>query len=68
VQGPGDRAAAIERVLDRDGHLGSACQVHGHDWALVRPDAYVAATGEGIDAFLLEAVARCLGTAEVEAA
>jgi 3-(3-hydroxy-phenyl)propionate hydroxylase len=34
----------------RTGHLQGACHVFGHAWALVRPDAYVAATGESMDA------------------
>jgi 3-(3-hydroxy-phenyl)propionate hydroxylase len=59
---------AVEHVRDPEGHLQGACHVFGHAWALVRPDAYVAATGETVDASLVEAVARCLGTAtEVEA-
>ena len=68
VLGTGHRPAAVEHVRDAGDNLKGACQLHGHDWALVRPDAYVAATGEGIDADLLEALAKCLGTAEVEAA
>jgi 3-(3-hydroxy-phenyl)propionate hydroxylase len=35
--------------------------VFGHAWALVRPDAYVAATGEAVDAAVIEAVGRALG-------
>jgi 3-(3-hydroxy-phenyl)propionate hydroxylase len=38
--------------------------VHGHSWALVRPDAYVAATGEAIDGELVQALARALGAPE----
>ena len=67
VLGADDAALAREHVRDPKGHLQGACHVFGHAWALVRPDAYVAATGESIDASLVDAVARCLGTAEVEA-
>jgi len=62
-----DRAAAIEHVRDPHRHLESACHVFGHAWALVRPDAYVAATGESIDASLIDAIGRCLGAVEVQA-
>lgn len=55
------RANATEHVRDPQGHLQGACHVFGHAWALVRPDAYVAATGESIDASLVHAVARALG-------
>jgi 3-(3-hydroxy-phenyl)propionate hydroxylase len=66
VQVIGERgaASAVEHVRDPQDHLRSACHVFGHMWALVRPDAYVAATGESVDASLVEAVARCLGAAE----
>jgi 3-(3-hydroxy-phenyl)propionate hydroxylase len=62
------RADATEHVRDPHGHLQGACHVFGHAWALVRPDAYIAATGESIDAALVHAVARALGaTQNVEA-
>ncbi|MEJ6024316.1 FAD-dependent monooxygenase [Ramlibacter sp. PS4R-6] len=67
VVGKGDRAAAREHVRDPQGHLKGACHVFGHSWALVRPDAYVAATGEAVDASLVEALGKALGTAEVAA-
>ncbi|HZY17589.1 MAG TPA: FAD-dependent monooxygenase [Ramlibacter sp.] len=63
VLGPHDRPGALEHVRDPQGHLQGACHVFGHAWALVRPDAYVAATGESIDAVVVEAVARALGAA-----
>jgi 3-(3-hydroxy-phenyl)propionate hydroxylase len=62
VLGPHDRPGALEHVVDPQGHLQGACHVFGHAWALVRPDSYVAATGEGIDAGVVQAVARALGT------
>ena len=62
-----ERAGAAEHVRDPQGHLQGACHVFGHAWALVRPDAYVAATGESIDAALVHAVARALGATETTA-
>lgn len=62
VLGPDDRAGALEHVVDPKGHLQGACHVFGHAWALVRPDAYVAATGETVDAALVHAVGQALGT------
>ena len=67
VLGKAGAARARGHVRDPEGHLRGACHVFGHSWALVRPDAYVAATGDGIDASLIDAVSRALGTAEVEA-
>ena len=59
------RLTAIhEHVRDPQGHLQGACHVFGHAWALVRPDSYVAATGEGIDASLVRAVETALGLKE----
>jgi 3-(3-hydroxy-phenyl)propionate hydroxylase len=61
VVGTEDVPMALEHVLDPKGHLQGACHVFGHAWALVRPDSYVAATGESIDATLVHAIARALG-------
>ena len=61
VLGPQDRPGALEHVRDPKGHLQGACHVFGHAWALVRPDSYVAATGEGVDASLVHAVGQALG-------
>jgi len=61
VVGAGERAVALEHVVDPQGHLQGACHVFGHAWALVRPDSYVAATGEAIDAALVQAVTRAMG-------
>jgi 3-(3-hydroxy-phenyl)propionate hydroxylase len=66
VVGTNGTPSAIEHVLDPQGHLRGACHVFGHTWALVRPDAYVAATGESIDAALVNAVGKCLGAGEVQ--
>lgn len=67
VLGADDPAAAIEHVRDPKGHLQGACHVFGHAWALLRPDSYVAATGESVDAGLVQAVATALGTAGEDA-
>jgi 3-(3-hydroxy-phenyl)propionate hydroxylase len=67
VLGADERAGALEHVRDPQGHLQGACHVFGHAWALVRPDSYVAATGESIDAALVNALARALGAAEENA-
>jgi 3-(3-hydroxy-phenyl)propionate hydroxylase len=67
VLGAQDQPQAREHVRDPQGHLRGACHVFGHAWALVRPDAYVAATGEAVDAALVDAVGRCLAAAEVQA-
>lgn len=63
VLGPDDAAGALEHVRDPQGHLQGACHVFGHAWALLRPDSYVAATGESVDASLVHAVGRALGAA-----
>ncbi len=47
---------ALEHVRDPLGHLQGACHVFGHAWALLRPDSYLAATGEAVDADLLDAI------------
>ena len=63
VLGADEVANALEHVRDPQGHLQGACHVFGHAWALVRPDSYVAATGESINAALVHAVGKALGTA-----
>jgi 3-(3-hydroxy-phenyl)propionate hydroxylase len=64
VVGTDDKPAAREHVRDPQGHLQGACHVFGHAWALVRPDSYVAATGESIDATLVHAIGKALGALE----
>ncbi len=61
VLGADDAPRAIEHVRDPEGHLQGACHVFGHAWALVRPDSYVAATGEGVDTTLVHAIAKAIG-------
>jgi len=68
VAGADDRVAAREHVRDPLGHLQGACHVFGHAWALLRPDSYVAATGESIDATLVHALGKALGAALEETA
>jgi 3-(3-hydroxy-phenyl)propionate hydroxylase len=67
VLGMDDRPAAREHVSDPQGHLQGACHVFGHAWALVRPDSYLAATGESIDASLVHAIARAMATTKEHA-
>ena len=61
VLGPDARAQAVEHIVDPQGHLQGACHVFGHAWALVRPDGYLAATGESVDGHLVKAIERSLG-------
>ncbi|MDR7095029.1 FAD-dependent oxidoreductase [Hydrogenophaga laconesensis] len=61
VLGVRDAAQATEHVRDPQGHLQGACQVSGNAWALVRPDGYLAATGDAINARLVTAIERSLG-------
>ncbi len=61
VLGADDPARVVEHVRDPDGHLQGACHVFGHAWALVRPDSYVAATGESVDTTLVHAIAKAIG-------
>jgi 3-(3-hydroxy-phenyl)propionate hydroxylase len=66
VLGAGESAAALEHVRDGDGHVQGACHVFGHAWALVRPDSYVAACGESIDAALVRAIRQSMGMPELD--
>ena len=61
VLGAGGHAQVREAVRDPHGHVQGACHVFGHAWALVRPDAYLAATGEAVDGSLVGAVEQALG-------
>ena len=61
VQGANARQQTKECVYDQSGHLQGACHVFGHAWALVRPDAYLAATGEAVDGSLVGAIEHALG-------
>ena len=65
VLGSDDLPQAREHVRDVNargmGHLQGACHVFGHAWAIVRPDGYLAATGEAVDSDLIAAVEKSLG-------
>jgi 3-(3-hydroxy-phenyl)propionate hydroxylase len=58
---PDMRPQAREFVVDIRGHLQAACHVFGHAWALVRPDSYLAATGESVGIDLLQAIEKSIG-------
>ncbi len=68
VLGPDAPAHSRETIRDPLGHLQGACHVFGHAWALVRPDAYLAATGEAVDGALVGAVERALALSQGESA
>ena len=52
---------AVEHVIDPQGHLQGACHVFGHAWAVLRPDGYLSATGEAVDAKLVHSIEHALG-------
>jgi 3-(3-hydroxy-phenyl)propionate hydroxylase len=54
------RGDAREHVLDKNKQLRKACGADGHGWALLRPDAYLAARGQHIDGKLINAIAQSL--------
>jgi 3-(3-hydroxy-phenyl)propionate hydroxylase len=56
-----DQASAVEHIRDTGGHVRATSQASDAAWALLRPDSYIAATGERIDACLVRAVATALG-------
>lgn len=60
VVAPGTPALAREQVLDPDDKLKRAAHVFGLRWALLRPDSYLAAVGEDVDAALVHAAERAL--------
>lgn len=68
VLGRQGHAQAKEHVLDKPGHLQGACHVFGHAWALVRPDSYLSATGESIDAGLESSIQNALAMTNPEIA
>ncbi len=63
VLGADARTQSRETVRDPLGYLQGACYVFGHAWALVRPDGYLAATGESVDSALVHAIAHALAIA-----
>jgi 3-(3-hydroxy-phenyl)propionate hydroxylase len=65
VLAPGQRARAVEHVIDPSGRLRATCRVEGQaGWALLRPDSYVAATGAKVDSSLVRAITAALGLQE----
>lgn len=56
-----DLPQAVEHVVDPQGHMQGACHVFGHAWAIVRPDGYLSATGEAVDATLVHSIEHALG-------
>ena len=57
-------AQAKEHVRDPSQRLRQACRADNARWALLRPDAYLAATGKAIDGRLVHAVAKALAMSE----
>ena len=53
-------AQAVEHVIDPQGHLQGACHVFGRAWAVLRPDGYLAGTGEAVDASLVHTIEHAL--------
>ncbi|MBP9928850.1 MAG: FAD-dependent oxidoreductase [Rhodoferax sp.] len=66
VLGAENRRQSRETIRDPLGHLQGACHVFGHAWALIRPDAYLAATGEAVDSTLVRAIEHALAIQEQE--
>jgi 3-(3-hydroxy-phenyl)propionate hydroxylase len=54
------RGDALEHIVDKGKQLRKACGAEGHGWALLRPDAYLAARGQHIDGKLIQAIAQAL--------
>ena len=57
-----EQPGALEYVRDPQDDLMTACHAFGRTWSLLRPDSYVAATGQTIDATLIHVIATALGT------
>ncbi len=51
-------AQALEHVIDASQHLRQACQAGRAQWALLRPDAYLAGTGPSLNGHWIHAVAK----------
>ena len=54
------RAQATEHVIDPQKNLRRACHAEKAQWALLRPDAYLAAKGKSLNAQLVKALATAL--------
>ncbi len=57
---PGQKPQAVEHIEDPQGLVRQACRAVNRRWALVRPDAYLAATGHAVDGELIRALSRAL--------
>ena len=55
-----EAAQAVEHVIDKPQRLRQACGDASARWALLRPDAYVAARGQALNAGLVHSVAKAL--------
>jgi 3-(3-hydroxy-phenyl)propionate hydroxylase len=49
-----------EHVMDTDKSLRQACRAEKSQWALIRPDAYLAAKGKAINGQLVKALAQAM--------
>ena len=63
VLSPGQKAQAREHLIDDRGLLRAACRAENKRWALVRPDAYLAANGVGLDGDLIRGIEKALALA-----
>ena len=53
-------ADVLEHVIDANKNLRRACQSEKAQWALIRPDAYLAAKGKTINGVLIKSIAKSL--------
>jgi hypothetical protein len=54
---------ALEHVVDKKKTLRKACEAQAKRWALLRPDAYLVASGQHIDSKLIHTIAQALSIA-----
>ena len=54
---------ALEHVVDKKKMLRKACEAQAKRWALLRPDAYLVASGQHIDSKLIHTIAQALSIA-----
>jgi 3-(3-hydroxy-phenyl)propionate hydroxylase len=59
----GQAPQALEHIHDPQGHVRQACRATEGRWALVRPDSYLSATGQGIDGDLVKKISTALAMA-----
>ncbi len=61
VLAKGDSAQAREHIWDKQGHLKRTCAtLSASGWAVIRPDGYLADTGQGVNGDLVATVATSL--------